>query len=432
VRVVVLERALLLTDETRLLRGHGHEVVGLRGCRRCARGILPHRSGTMLALVCGVSGNAKSVWRRLTGESRASLLGAVVVAGFLLLLSLATAITTPAVSVIVNILHVALVVAVGSIFARALSQTLMEPPSAGVRIALIATAAPTLGAVWLFDWTLACVWTATAFLSFRGRRRMALFALTLANTVAALSILPGASEQNGELAVTLTLFTVFAIYIPVRLVVVSDGLLLSLEEVARLRVDEDRFRISRELHDVLGRTLVAVSLREQAALRLLELDRGDEAADQLRASHDIVADGQATLRTLTNGPTFADLPTEIASAQEICERTGITWEAHLDPAGTPRSQLLAAKIVREAITNMLKYSRPSRCWIQVRQEEELMVLVITNDGCPKDLALNSGGTGLRTLRTQCETVGGTLDARSPQPGLFRVLAHVPAALEQGS
>ncbi|NYK65183.1 sensor histidine kinase, partial [Salmonella enterica subsp. enterica serovar Typhimurium] len=46
----------------------------------------------------------------------------------------------------------------------------------------------------------------------------------------------------------------------------------SQEEIARLRVDAERHRISRDLHDIIGRTLVATSMRQQAALHLVDRD----------------------------------------------------------------------------------------------------------------------------------------------------------------
>ena len=79
---------------------------------------------------------------------------------------------------------------------------------------------------------------------------------------------------------------------------------VSRERLARLSVDEERSRISRDLHDIIGRTLVAVSLRQEAALNLLDRDVG-LARRQLVASGETVREGQAQLRALTHGPMVA-------------------------------------------------------------------------------------------------------------------------------
>ncbi|WP_307485009.1 sensor histidine kinase [Microbacterium trichothecenolyticum] len=369
-------------------------------------------------------------WRRLSGESRASMVGAIAIAIFLLLLALATALSTPALSIAVNAVHAAAVLGVGWIFFHCVRVVLGNAVPRRLLVTLLLAGIPVLAAAWLYDWTLGCVWVASTFLVLRGRWALTCLAVTFANLVLALLVLPGSNDQSFELIVSLTLFTIFAIYVPIRLVVVSDGLVLSREEVARLHVDRERSRISRDLHDLLGRTLVAVSMRQQAALRLVELDRAEEAAQQIRAAYEIVAEGQAKLRALTHGPTIADLRAEVTSASELCARIGIEWDAQVEDVGSEQSQRLAAVVIREAVTNMLKYSRPTHCWLRLREEAGMLVLSLANDGCPTDLVLNPAGTGLRELGFRCESVGGTLDARSPRPGIFRVLAQVPTLIDQ--
>ena len=71
----------------------------------------------------------------------------------------------------------------------------------------------------------------------------------------------------------------------------------SQEEIARLRVDAERHRISRDLHDIIGRTLVATSMRQQAALHLVDRDP-QRAKEQLDAAHDAITEGQHQLRSI--------------------------------------------------------------------------------------------------------------------------------------
>ncbi|AZZ55140.1 sensor histidine kinase [Rathayibacter iranicus] len=365
-------------------------------------------------------------WRRLSTESRVSVVGSVLIAVFLLIVSITIA-TKPSndrapTSVAVQLGLIVLVAVMTVASVRVASGA---PRTTCLIVALIVSGPLVLASGWTADWTLSCVWAACVFLACGGVLGLIALSAVLTNLVLEVFSVPDWSVDTLSLLVTMPLLTVFAIYIPIRLAVVSDGLVVTREEVARLRVDEERYRISRDLHDILGRTLVAVSLREQAVLRLLELGSTDDATAQLRASSAIVAEGQATLRSLTHGPTSVDLHVELRSAQELCERVGIAWESHVDGVGDTETQHLAAAIVREAVTNMLKYSRPRRCWVRVSEDDETLELSIANDGCPVDPPTNTRGTGLRHLRARCEARGAVLEAGSPEPGTFRVLARFP-------
>lgn len=368
-------------------------------------------------------------WRRLSAESRVSFVGSVLIAVFLLIVSMiiATKPSTPpsptSVAAQLGLIIVVAIVTVASV--RVASGA---PRTTSLLLALIVVGPLVLASGWMADWTLSCVWAACVFLAYGGGPGLIALCAVLTNLVLEVFSMPDWSVNDLSLLVTMPVLTVFAMYIPIRLAVVTDGLVYTREEVARLRVDEERYRISRDLHDILGRTLVAVSLREQAVLRLLELGSTDEAAVQLRASSAIVAEGQAALRSLTNGPVSADLHVELRCAQELCEQVGIAWDSRIDGAGDTETQRLAAVIVREAVTNMLKYSRPRRCWVRVSEDDGVLELSIANDGCPVNTARNTRGTGLQSLRSRCEAIGGVLEAGSPEPGTFRVLARLPVGI----
>lgn len=87
----------------------------------------------------------------------------------------------------------------------------------------------------------------------------------------------------------------------------------SQEEIARLRVDAERHRISRDLHDIIGRTLVATSMRQQAALHLVDRDP-QRAKEQLDAAHDAITEGQHQLRSIIQAEMSTSLPDEISDA----------------------------------------------------------------------------------------------------------------------
>lgn len=212
------------------------------------------------------------------------------------------------------------------------------------------------------------------------------------------------------------------LYALMRLVVAVEELHRTREVMARLKVDDERHRISRDLHDILGRSLVAVSLRTQTAMRLLGVDT-EKCRDQLEEISRLVMEGQSSLRSLTRGETFLGLEQELATATQVLGELGIPCrvEAALPVHGPVDG--LGARIVRESVTNMLKHSRPSAVEIELRKESSAHVLVVVNDGARR--SSGSGGTGLRDLAGHVERAGGTLQATRLDDGRFRLLARIP-------
>ncbi|MET0866047.1 MAG: histidine kinase [Nakamurella sp.] len=208
-----------------------------------------------------------------------------------------------------------------------------------------------------------------------------------------------------------------------RIAVRTEGLRVAREQLARQSIDEERHRISRELHDILGRTLVAVSVRTQTALRLIDRDV-DACRGQLEQIAAATADGQAQLRRLIQGEVIVGLDTELENATDLFDRLGVHCELDTTPVCAEAVEVLAAQVLRESVTNMLKHSRPRHAWISVRDEGLATVVTAINDGSPADNSTSSG-TGLAELADQVRAAGGTLEAGSVEHGRFRVIARIP-------
>ncbi|YAL83255.1 sensor histidine kinase [Dermacoccaceae bacterium W4C1] len=221
------------------------------------------------------------------------------------------------------------------------------------------------------------------------------------------------------LAVGLLLYTL------TRLTMAVAELMVAREAVARLRVDEERHRIERDLHDILGRSLVAISLRVQTAMRLLPASP-EASRDQLESVAKLVSAGQGELRSLTRGESVIGFDDEVRTARELFERLGVPFLADLDDTNELDDECdrMAARIVREGVTNALKHSRPTTVELSRRSETNSIVLVLINDGAPEPSEGNSG-TGLSDLASRVEELGGTLEAAHLVRGRFRVLARLP-------
>ena len=272
-------------------------------------------------------------------------------------------------------------------------------------------------------WETCCMSVAIVATLVRGRRSVVaisgVFALVIATTAYA--------DREDELeALIILLGTVGLAVVLIAFSELARSLIAlhaSREEVARLQVDAERHRISRDLHDVIGRTLVTALLRNQAAIQLFTVDP-DRAREQLDHVHQVLSAGQADLRRLTTGPILADLASELATVEAMCARLDIVCHAAVEPPEEEHVDRVFAAIVREASTNMLKHAHPRRCSVRVAQESESHVLEFTNDGVTRG-GIGGTGTGIADLTDQVVQLGGQFTTDCTSDGEFVVLARIP-------
>lgn len=203
----------------------------------------------------------------------------------------------------------------------------------------------------------------------------------------------------------------------------------SREHHALVIVDAERHRISRGLHDIMGRVLVAATLRNEAALQLLDHDveRSREQLEQMQRALQL---GQAELRRLVAGHVFSTLPGELESGGTLCRRLGIRWVLDAEDLPEGRLAVLAAAVVREGVTNMLKHSNAMTCEVTIRTQPCVTITMI-NDGDTRAVSTpgsgSAGGTGITELRRQVEAAGGRIEIGRIEDERFRLAVAFPAA-----
>jgi two-component system sensor histidine kinase DesK len=201
------------------------------------------------------------------------------------------------------------------------------------------------------------------------------------------------------------------------------------EELARLAVSEERLRFARDLHDIIGHTLTAVSVKAELAGRLIGRDddrAGAEIADVERLARDALRDVRATVQ----GYRGVSLAGELASARSVLAAAGITAEIPTAVDGVPGgNRELFGWVVREGVTNVVRHSGATRVLIAVTPS----TVEVTDDGT-STLRRADGvdsvndldhGTGLSGLRERLRTAGGTLTVGPVAGGGWRLRAEVP-------
>jgi two-component system, NarL family, sensor histidine kinase DesK len=202
------------------------------------------------------------------------------------------------------------------------------------------------------------------------------------------------------------------------------------EAEADLVLAQERLRVSRELHDVLGHRLGIIALKAELAADLAVTDPARSAAESGEI-REIAAATLAEARQAVHGDTVADLATQIASAELVLGSAGIETTIHVDPAQSASESRLLAAVVREAVTNILRHSDARKVSITFDGTERCSTLVIVNDGAARTKGGTadgpSSGTGLAVLAARCATAGGRLVSGPATDGRFEVRVELPAS-----
>ncbi len=203
------------------------------------------------------------------------------------------------------------------------------------------------------------------------------------------------------------------------------------EELAHLAVAEERLRLARDLHDLLGRNLSLIALKSEVAEYLYPT-----APDQaLAATREVGEVARATLRevrAVVAGYRQPNLAHELRAASEILAAAGIAYHCESEYEPLPeRSDAVLASAVREGITNVVRHSRATHCRVRVWQEPEAVYLAVSDDGRGTEmdsvtsLPASGGGHGLAGLRERVADLDGRCEAGESAEGGFRLWVKLP-------
>ncbi len=194
---------------------------------------------------------------------------------------------------------------------------------------------------------------------------------------------------------------------------------------AELATARERLRLADDLHDILGHALEVVAFKSELAARLQAVD-GERARAEMEAVQCVARESLREVRALVRDNRGIDLVTELAGARAVLGSAGIALRVEGDPAsvGAPARAVLG-RVLREAMTNVLRHAQPSRCTIEIDIRGGDARLLVVNDGAlpPDD---SDPGTGLAALGRYLDEHAGRLDAGRAPDGTFRLYATLPA------
>lgn len=220
---------------------------------------------------------------------------------------------------------------------------------------------------------------------------------------------------------------------------------LTREEEARRRVDAERLRVAREVHDTVAHAIAIINVQAGVTAHVLD-KRPAQARETLvtieQTSARALRELRATLGVLRDAGNGADEVTpDLSNVEELAT---VAREAGLDvkvevsalPRELPTAVDRAAyRILQEAVTNVVRHAAATRVTISVTHRLGTLDLLVTDDGRggpsgSRDGARESGGgQGIIGMRERAALLGGELTAGPRPGGGFEVRATLP--LENG-
>ena len=214
---------------------------------------------------------------------------------------------------------------------------------------------------------------------------------------------------------------------------------LEREAEARSAVSEERARIARELHDVVGHAVSVMTVQASGVRRLLQPDQEREREALLvveQTGREALAEMRrlvGVLRRPEEAPARAPQPSlrHLDRLVEQAREAGLPVEVQIEGEAIelpPGVDLTAYRLVQEALTNAIKHARATSAEVLVRYGDGAVELLVTDDGRGvSDGKAESGGHGLVGMRERVAVYGGELEAGPRPEGGYSLQARLPLA-----
>jgi signal transduction histidine kinase len=200
---------------------------------------------------------------------------------------------------------------------------------------------------------------------------------------------------------------------------------------------EERLRIAREVHDVVGHSLSVINMQAGVALHVLD-KRPDQVAESLEAIKKTSKEALAELRTTLEvfrepGPDEPRAPRpglgrldDLVGALRSAGREIVVEQAAPDLDRLPAAVDQAAfRIIQEALTNVVRHAGQAAATVRIDRTDSLLAVEVADSAVGQAPLVE--GNGIRGMRERARAVGGRLDIGRGTAGGVVVRAELPVA-----
>ena len=185
---------------------------------------------------------------------------------------------------------------------------------------------------------------------------------------------------------------------------------------------EERLRIARDLHDLIGHHLTALSLNLEVASHLTEGAAREQVEKSRSLTRLLLSDVRDVVSRLRNEDPL-DLGAALRSLRDAVPVPRIEIEGESHQVTDPIVAQTALRTVQEIVTNAVRHSGARHLRLRLREEEGALRIDASDDGSGTDRI--TFGNGLRGMRERVEQAGGTVEVASVRGKGFDVHVRLP-------
>jgi signal transduction histidine kinase len=185
----------------------------------------------------------------------------------------------------------------------------------------------------------------------------------------------------------------------------------------------ERLRIARDLHDLLGHHLTALSLNLEVAGHLASGDAKEHVEKSKSIAKHLLADVRDVVSRLRN-----DEPVDLTSSLESLRDVIVVPSLHLDfprelAVADANIAEVALRTVQEIVTNAVRHSGARNLWLNLGTADRTLSIDARDDGVGADNI--TFGNGLLGLRERVQQAGGTFEVTSMRGRGFSLHVMLP-------
>ena len=210
------------------------------------------------------------------------------------------------------------------------------------------------------------------------------------------------------------------------------------EQVRQMAVFEERYRLSREIHDGLAQTLAYLGLQMERLEKLVKVGRDEDALREMGEMRESIRAAYVDAREAIDGLRLAaEHPEQVAArladyVAHFRQQTAIDTAFVADPPGLvvePEVTLQLLRIAQEALTNVRKHAHAQHVEVRLVGQPEGLELTITDDGVGLPHALAANGDyqrhGMATMRERAQSLAGRFSIVTGAGQGTRIIVTIP-------
>ncbi|MCU5378005.1 sensor histidine kinase [Bacillus cereus] len=203
------------------------------------------------------------------------------------------------------------------------------------------------------------------------------------------------------------------------------------EQIKDLVKREERQRIARDLHDTLGHTLSLITLKSQLVEKLI-VKNPERASVEAKEITQTSRTALKQLRELISDMRMITVEEELEQIKAILQAAAIELEIQQETSASslsPIEQNILGMCLREAVTNVVKHSKATRCTVSVLESQGELILTVEDNGIGL-AGQNHDGNGIRGMKERIALIDGFVELGTVNPGTL-LIVKVPVVIRTG-